>query len=174
MQRDLSIAFSYIFRLASRRAITLMRISDSHPGGSEEMALSPELVMQLVQISSAFLVTLNSYIASTREIDRRARRLRRSRMLLLMRLIQLREKKLQKSMMPSPQRGPKSTFPFPSGSRLVCRCYFLLLIFVFILLFFLPTSVVDTGKKMCHASLRLSFKRSSMLAREHSATYAIH
>lgn len=88
------------------------------PALDGEMALSPEVVMQIVQISSAFLVTLNSYIASTREIDRRARRLRRSRMLLLMRLMQLRQRKLRDSLLPQmanrrfgPGMGPLRSFP---------------------------------------------------------------
>jgi len=79
--------------------------------------MPPELVMQLVQVSSAFLVTLNSYIASTREIDRRARRLRRSRMLLLLRLLQLREDKHQRSLLPSPRRGGLPPWRLPPISR---------------------------------------------------------
>lgn len=67
------------------------------PLPSSSSSMPPEMVMQLIQVSSAFLVTLNSYLNSTREIDRRARRLRRSRMLLLMRLIHLREEKKQRA-----------------------------------------------------------------------------
>ena len=74
-------------------------------------------VMQLVQVSSAFLVTLNSYVASTREIDRRARRLRRSRMLLLMRLMHLRENKQQRSLMPMPPPIPRVVRPPPIGNK---------------------------------------------------------
>jgi hypothetical protein len=92
-----------------------MKISDeSPPSLPEELAstMPPEMVMQLIQVSSAFLVTLNSYVASTREIDRRARRLRRSRMLLLMRLMQLREDKSQR-LLAAPPPLPPIPLPIP-------------------------------------------------------------
>lgn len=96
-----------------------MKISDPPQANNlEDLPMPPELVMQLVQVSSAFLVTLNSYIASTREIDRRARRLRRSRMLLLLRLLQLREDKHQRSLLPSPRRGGLPLWRLPPISRL--------------------------------------------------------
>lgn len=83
--------------------------------------MPPEMVMQLVQVSSAFLVTLNSYMASTREIDRRARRLRRSRMLLLMRLMHMREEKKQRILCKSASRPapppPPPPLPIPRVLR---------------------------------------------------------
>lgn len=102
-----------------------MKISDeSPPSLPEELAstMPPEMVMQLIQVSSAFLVTLNSYVASTREIDRRARRLRRSRMLLLMRLMQLREDKSQRLLaapppLPIPLPIPRIVKPPTVGNK---------------------------------------------------------
>ncbi|KAK4022511.1 protein ALP1-like [Daphnia magna] len=103
-----------------------MKISDESPPSMlpEELAstMPPEMVMQLIQVSSAFLVTLNSYVASTREIDRRSRRLRRSRMLLLMRLMQLREDKSQRLLaapppVPIPLPIPRIVKPPPAGNK---------------------------------------------------------
>lgn len=103
-----------------------MKISDESPASMlpEELAstMPPEMVMQLIQVSSAFLVTLNSYVASTREIDRRSRRLRRSRMLLLMRLMQLREDKSQRLLaapppVPIPLPIPRVVRPPPAGNK---------------------------------------------------------
>ena len=104
-----------------------MKISDPLvvPTLPEEMMMAganmpPELVFQLVQVSSAFLVTLNSYVSSTREIDRRARRLRRSRMLLLMRLMHLREnKQQQRAMVPVPPPIPRVVRPPPVGNKYI-------------------------------------------------------
>jgi len=102
-----------------------MKISDPLvvPTLPDEMMMNPELIMQLVQVSSAFLVTLNSYVASTREIDRRARRLRRSRMLLLMRLMHLRENKHQRSLMPIPPPIPRIVRPPPIGNKYTASYY---------------------------------------------------
>lgn len=98
-----------------------MKISDPEPGSPEEIAstMPPEIMMQMIQVSSAFLVTLNSYVVSTREIDRRARRLRRSRMLLLMRLMQLREEqKVQRALHPvAPPPVQRAPVPVPRIPR---------------------------------------------------------
>ena len=146
-----------------------MKISDppqQQTNSLEDLPMPPELVMQLVQVSSAFLVTLNSYIASTREIDRRARRLRRSRMLLLLRLLQLREDKHQRSLLPSPRRGGLPPWRLPPISRygrifppqlqpisVMFVCY-----------------VSGSGRWMFPVSLKLSSRKSSTSARGHSAT----
>jgi len=115
--------------------------------------------MQLVQVSSAFLVTLNSYVASTREIDRRARRLRRSRMLLLMRLMHLRENKQQRSLMPMPPPIPRVVRPPPIGNKYTISYNLYQYLLNNILLFFFS---LDFGRKRCQSLLKLNFRKSSM------------
>lgn len=118
-----------------------MKISDPEPGSPEEIAstMPPEIMMQMIQVSSAFLVTLNSYVVSTREIDRRARRLRRSRMLLLMRLMQLREEqkvqRAQKPVAPPPVHCvpvPLPRIPRPVLPPVTVK-YFIYTLYVFFL-----------------------------------------